>query len=222
MKPTERQMDVLRQYLHGVLTYRESYDEIYDHILTALEFQSVRIPFQDAVNNIIHADFGGAANLVKAEKSIKEALVNEAIQKYFTYFKSYFMFPRLLHTVTGSLLSYCFFVSAGFSPGVILAIFALIILAPSVIWLMRLYNTGYLLDTTRKSAKDKLFETFTGIPIRLVVIPIAIAKIKDFNDYKIWQVNNYYLIALLFVIGLIYNLTLYKLYKDEFKTALAK
>ncbi len=84
---------------------------------------------------------------------------------------------------------------------------------------MRLYNTGYILNTTRKSAKDKLFETFTGIPIRIALIPMLFINIWS---YKIWQNNNYYFITIFFMVGVLYNIALYKLYKEEFKIATAK
>ncbi|WP_374950608.1 hypothetical protein [Mucilaginibacter sp.] len=219
MKPTAQQIKTLQDYLHQTLVYREAYEEIYDHILTALEHQPDNIPFQEAINNIIRVDFGDPKNLLKVEKSIKTALVNDAIRKYLGYVKSYFAPPGLWFTVVGALAAYYFFVNAKVSPGVVMLIFGFIAICPSVIWLLRLYNTGYILDTTRKSAKDKLFETFTGIPVRVLLVPLLFTSI---TNYTLWQVNNNYLITLFFVIGVIYNLSLYKLYKEEFKTASAK
>ena len=214
MKPTAQQIKTLQDYLNQTLIYREAYEEIYDHILTALEHQPDDIPYQEAINNIIRNDFGDPKNLLKVEKSIKAALVNEAIRRYFAYLKSYFAFPGLLYTLIGTLLSYYFFSNARLGSISTFWVFAVILIAPSIIWLMRLYNTGYLLDTTRKSAKDKLFETFTGLPVRVLLVPFAIVKL---TDYKL-QSDNYYLIAMFFMIGVIYNLALYQLYKDEFKT----
>jgi len=214
MKPTAQQIKTLQDYLNQTLIYREAYEEIYDHILTALEHQPDDIPYQEAINNIIRNDFGDPKNLLKVEKSIKAALVNEAIRRYFAYLKSYFAFPGLLYTLISTLLSYYFFSNARLGSISIFWIFAVVLIAPSIIWLMRLYNTGYLLDTTRKSAKDKLFETFTGLPVRVLLVPFAIFKL---TDYKL-QSDNYYLIAMFFMIGVIYNLALYQLYKDEFKT----
>ncbi|MBD1392519.1 hypothetical protein [Mucilaginibacter glaciei] len=216
MKPTDEQLKTLQDYLHETLVYREAYEEIYDHILTALEDQPGNISYQDAINNIIRNDFGDPKNLLKVEKGIKEGLVNDAIRKYFAYLKSYFTFPGIFYTITGVMASYYFFSYSAFSPGIIFWIFAFLVIAPSVIWLMRLYNTGYILDTTRKSARDKLFETFTGVPIRIGLIPMAFINL---TDYKIWQENNYYFITLFFVIGVVYNLALYRLYKDEFNNA---
>ncbi len=109
MKPSEQQLKVLQAYLYKTLSYRETYEEIYDHILSAVEFQPGNISFEDAVNNIIRNDFGSPENLLKIEKDIKNALVKDAVRKYFTYLSACFKFPGMLYTVMGALLTYYFF-----------------------------------------------------------------------------------------------------------------
>lgn len=219
MKITALQIKALQDYLHETLVYREAYEEIYDHILTALEHQPDNMTYQDAINNIIRNDFGDPKNLLKVERGIKEALVNEAVGKFLVYLRSYFLFPAIFYTIMGALVSYYCFSNSAFGPDVILWIFALLVSAPAVIWLLRLYNTGYILDTTRKSAKDKLFENFTGLPIRVGIIPMVFVSL---SNYKLWQDNNYYFITLFFIMGVLYNLALYQLYRDEFISAPAK
>jgi hypothetical protein len=162
MKPSGQQIQTLKDYLNQTLVYREAYEEIYDHILSALEHQEDNTPYQDAINNIICNDFGSPKNLLNIEKGIKNALVKDAVRNYFAYLSAYFKFPGMIYTVTVALLTYYFFWTAKLSSMATFGIFAVLVAAPCVIWVMRLYNTGYILDTIRKSAKDKLFETFTG------------------------------------------------------------
>lgn len=219
MKPDARQIQTLKDYLHQTLVYREAYEEIYDHILSALEHQENNITYQEAINNIIRDDFGSPKNLLNIEKEIKNALVKDTVRRYFAYLSACFKFPGMIYTVTGALLSYYFFWTAKLSPMATFGIFAVLVAAPCVIWVMRLYNTGYILDTTRKSAKDKLFETFTGVPIRIALIPMLFVNL---TGYKIWQNNNYYFITVFFMVGVLYNVALYRLYKNEFKSAAAK
>ncbi|MFA6087657.1 hypothetical protein [Mucilaginibacter sp.] len=214
MKPDAQQLKVLQDYLHETLTYREAYEEIYDHILTALEHQADTISYQDAINNIIANDFGSPKNLLKVEKGIKDGLVDDAVRKYMSYFTAYFKFPALLYTLPCTLLTYYFLTQAKFSPLVINSLFAAIIVTPGIIYLMRLYNTGYMLDTTRKSAKDKLFETLAGIPVRVFVILMVLGVM---HVYKIWDTAEYYSVTVLLLLGVLYNVSLYKCYKDEFK-----
>jgi hypothetical protein len=213
MKPTELQLKVLQEYLHKILSYRETYEEIYDHILSALEYQPDSISFEEAINTVIKNDFGSPKNLLKIEKAVKDALVKETIGTYMKYFIYYFKVPGLLYTLVVALLSLYFFSQMRFEPTGIVSIVAVVILCPCSIWALRLYNTGYILDTTRKSAKDKLFENMAGLPIRICLIPLMAVNLLP---YKMWD-SNYYLITAFFVLGVFYNVALYKLYKREFK-----
>ena len=214
MKPTEQQLKVLQEYLHKALNYRETYEEIYDHILSALEYQPDIISFEEAINIVIKNDFGSPKNLLKIEKAVKDALVKETIGTYMKYFSYYFKVPGLLYTLVVALLSFYFFSQMRPEPTCVVGAVAVIILCPCLIWALRLYNTGYILDTTRKSAKDKLFENMAGLPIRICLIPLMAVNLLH---YKIWD-SNYYLITAFFVLGIFYNVALYKLYKREFKT----
>ncbi|MBB5396030.1 hypothetical protein [Mucilaginibacter sp. AK015] len=219
MKPTEQQLKVLQDYLYNTLAYRETYEEIYDHILSAMEHQPGNISFEDAINNIIRSDFGSPANLLKLEQAGKKALVKDALRRFGSYFTDCFKFPGVLYALVSALLAYYIFSHVQFSANAIWGMFALVVFTPGMICLLRLYNTGYILDTTRRSAKDKLFENLAGLPIRICLIPIIITNLAQ---YKIWESNNYYLLTISFVLGIFYNIALYKLYKREFKTAAAK
>jgi hypothetical protein len=215
MKPTSQQIKVLQDYLHQTLTYREAYDEIYDHILSALEQHPDDVTFEEAVNQVINNDFGGPKNLVKAEKGIKDTLVKDSIQRYIGYLLAYFKFPAVLATALGILLIYYLLAPVTFNFKVIIGLLSLISLTPGIIWMLRLYNTGYILDTTRRSSKDKLFETLAGIPIRVSLAVIFINTVV----YKIdsWEDKRYLITAVLSA-GILYSLALFKLYKEEFKS----
>jgi len=221
MKPTAQQVKNLQEYLHDTLTYRETYEEIYDHILTALEHQSEGVSYQDAINNIIRNDFGGAENLLKIEKVNKSALVDESLKKYMGFFKGYFKSLGIIYTGSATLLIYYFLSHVSLSVmffELILAVLTLLI--PVSIAVMRLFNTGYFLDTTRKSARDKMFEYFAGGPSRLLII-LNIWAFKT-SVLGVWFNAHPYIVTLVIMVCAIYNLALYKLYKDEFKTAMAQ
>lgn len=58
MKPTLQQGEILKKYLREALLYRETYEEVYDHVLTSLAQKSEESSFQNAVNEILNDDFG--------------------------------------------------------------------------------------------------------------------------------------------------------------------
>jgi len=214
MKLTVQQIKVLQDYLHQTLTYREAYDELYDHILSSLEQLPENAVFEEAVNSVIKSDFGDPKNLLKIEKEIKDTLVNESIQRYITYLLSYFKFPAVLGTAFGVWLVYYLLSQVDFNLKVSVALLCIVSFLPGIICLLRLYNTGYILDTTRKSSKDKLFETLASIPIRVSLVIIFVTNVI----YKIdnWEDKRYLIIAV-FSAGVLYSLALYKLYRDELK-----
>ena len=227
MKPDAKQLKILQDYLHETLTYREAYEEVYDHILTALEHQSDHISYQDAINNIIRNDFGSPENLLKIEKLKKAALVKESFNKYVSFFLGYFKFPGFIYTAIYSLLVYYFLTNVNLGKvALVSALIILILVTPGVIMMVRLFSTGYFLDTTRKSARDKMFANIASIPIRLlVVVQILISTISSpgnkISVYNAWYNLNPYSVTIILMLCTIYNLALYKLYKDEFKTVMA-
>jgi hypothetical protein len=219
MKPTQQQVEILQKYLHDTLTYRETYAEIYDHILTAIEYQPEEVPFEDAVKNIINNDFGSAKNLLKVEKAAKDALVEEAISRFLKNLVWYAKFPGLLYTLTGAYLVYYIFGKINMSLFATEVIIALLAVMPGLIYLLRLYNTGYILDTTQKSARDKLFETLAGIPIRLFVVVNLFIPMINGSDKWLWLQTTPYTLTISLLLLTLYNLSLYKLYKDEFRVS---
>lgn len=219
MKPTEEQIITLQKYLHDTLSYRETYEEIYDHILSAMEFQPAGLSFQDAVNNIIRDDFGGVKNMVKIERASKNALVNQSLNKYLRFVGLYFKLTFLPYAVLGCALGYYFLLKISVSLVVIeSALAVLTIVVPGIIYNVRLFNTGYFLNTTRRSAKDKLFENLAGGPVRLfIVLNFWVSRTSTFNE---WFASHPYIITMVIAVCTIYNLALYRLYRDEFKMAI--
>ncbi|MDB5061103.1 MAG: hypothetical protein JWP67_946 [Mucilaginibacter sp.] len=229
MKPDQQQIKLLQNYLHETLTYRETYEEIYDHILTALEHQPDNISYQDVINNIICNDFGDHKNLLKIEKISKEALVKESFSKYVSFFLGYFKFHGLIYTATYGLLMYYFLTSINLGVVAFVSIVLIVtVVVPGVIIMVRLFNTGYFLDTTRKSARDKMFENFAGGPVRVLIALHAWIFITSsghfykMSVYGAWYNLHPYSITIILMLCTIYNLALYKLYKDEFKTLMAQ
>jgi hypothetical protein len=221
MKPTEQQLRVLQDYLHKTLNYRETYEEIYDHILSAVEYQPNDISFEDAINNVIRNDFGSPENLLKVEKANKSALVKDMYKKYRLYFTSYFKFPNVCYLLTALFATYYSFAHASISTTIFIIMSLLMTLTPYIIYLLRLYNTGYILGTTKKSAKDKSFETLASIPVRFFVIVNALAVWTGNGFYKVFFSTGNYFLAVYFLVVILFNLSLYKLYKSEFKITTA-
>jgi len=73
MKLTEQQDIYLKEYLRKALKYRETYNEVYDHMLTALTNKTGDAPFEQIVDEIIRYDFGGRDSLAMLEVAAKKS-----------------------------------------------------------------------------------------------------------------------------------------------------
>jgi len=108
MKLTGQEDQFLKQYLSKILKYRETYDELYDHIITALSHKTTITSFEQTVYDIITDDFGGHDNLMKLEKAFRKAAIKGTIRLFLIYFIGYFKFPKLLYTIAGIVMTYYF------------------------------------------------------------------------------------------------------------------
>ena len=95
MKLTEEQLVVLKNNLHERITYQETYNEVYDHILTALENTDDNVPLAQALDNIMQNDFGGFKGLQVIEKKRRWMVARQMAKKQLWYFLDHLKFPLL-------------------------------------------------------------------------------------------------------------------------------
>ncbi|MBC7401119.1 MAG: hypothetical protein H7289_14365, partial [Mucilaginibacter sp.] len=85
MKPNQEQLTAIENILGQVSKYRETYDELYDHILSALETVPDDVPFIDALHNIVENELGGGPGIAVIEAKYKKATLKEIGKKYLKY-----------------------------------------------------------------------------------------------------------------------------------------
>ncbi|GAA3966403.1 hypothetical protein [Mucilaginibacter dorajii] len=215
MKLDARQDQLLKHYLRKVFLYRETYEEVYDHMISALQEQPYTQTFQDAVNDIIRRDFGGHNNLISMENNCKKAMVKELRHKQFGYFISFFKFPYLLLVMGFSLGVYLMMSRSLLSPHTLRWIFWGMALLPYVAIPLRFFYTGYLFGETKRSIRDSMMGDLSMLPMRVF---IAVSVLYVINGL---YTTAFYPGALMITIGVviytIYFLAYFKLSKDEVK-----
>ena len=213
MKPTPIELDVLQQKLSKILTYRETYEEVNDHILSALENEPENVCMGDAMNKIIRSDFGGVRKLQQLEKNIKRALVKETIKKYGVFLSSCLMFPNFIYTISLSLLFY--YLTSHLQPNTVFwhMLYIIPVFVLGIIVMLRYFKAGYIFRDKKASAKDRIFGTISRFPLQLICLVFVInVKYKiDFSPL---------ICSITFMVLFIHVLAVVKLYKDEFKTVL--
>lgn len=217
MKPTAQQDILLRKYLREVLRYRETYEEVYDHVLTALEHNTYAGTLEEAVNQILREDFGGYNQLNKMESKARSAALTEGVNRYLHFFFDCFRLPALPYTLGFTVLVYFTLARVRLQPAMFMLLFGVIILTPAILSLRRFYVVGYLFKDTKRSIRDDIFARISMVPTRLFVflgiaICINISKGRD-----MWAHATPTVLTLLYVLSAIYLRSLIKLYRDEFK-----
>lgn len=216
MKPTLQQEENLKTYLADVLKYKETIDEVFDHVITDVENRPENIWFQDAVNQVLNDDFGGEKGLIKFEKQHLKDASWKGFSTAFKYLKMNFQFPNILFT---SLLFFAIYLAVKHFTVIIFQshyIYPIIIGLYLIIILARKFFVGYFTGDKRKSINDivigKISYGFFYIAfMSLLILP---SKLKIFQfmviDYPM-------IISGILTFYLLYTFAIIKLCVDEFQ-----
>lgn len=96
MKLTDEQLDTLRMLVDNEVTYYETYHEIYDHMVTAIESLDGVNDLQKAYADILEQDFDGHRGIEKLENEHRYKIWQRTSQKKRYIFYSFFKWPGIL------------------------------------------------------------------------------------------------------------------------------
>jgi hypothetical protein len=106
MKPNAEQQEFIRQKLQGKLKVRETYDELYDHVLSALD----KVPddglFASAVHQIIEHDLGGKRAMRAIQIKAVKIAVKDFIGEYFTSLGQSLKSPAMFIILPATVIYY--------------------------------------------------------------------------------------------------------------------
>lgn len=221
MKPTRQQIDELTKYLKKELQFRESFEEVFDHILSALEHKPDGNNFQDTVNAIIKEDFGGHNKLPEIEKRIASSIADDCRRKFRGFFVDQLKAPSIFYYLPIGIALYFVLDAMQLTPKAVKVVFMIIMFCPSFLALFRYFKGGYAFEDRSASARDKVFGFTTWLPLWLSGGLILWMPKLDaaFITQAIWGNGSYVLPAILITLATMYNVAVYKLYSDEFKFA---
>lgn len=222
MKLTEEQLVLLTETLNDRLKYSETYDEVYDHVLTALEDVDDSIPLGEAVNTIMLNDFGGFKGLRKIENERRWTVARQMISKQLLFFADYLKFPLLPLTILlYVILYYCMvrwqfnlFNMFMFNTSMFMIIFS------AHYWKLK---TGYKSKKISKSIKLTSLVAISQFPYFSVTITFFILGFIGRNILKSPDFFNLYnttpiVTSSLSTLYLIYIVAFFRLFKSELAT----
>jgi len=217
MKPTLQQEENLKAYLSDILKYRETIDEVYDHVLSAVEGRPENVWFQDAVNQVLNDDFGGGKGLVKMEKQHLRDASWEGYVKMFKSLKANFQFPNIFYTLTlFYIINYVIQnIHINYTKAIIIfpcsAIFFLLL------GLTRKFFIGYFTGDKRKSISDVVIDKILfGLNGFLLYPFILVPHYK--KQYQELVTQHLSLLAGVITIFIILIIAVIKISFEEFRT----
>lgn len=223
MKPTTEQQEMLSKYLRKNLTYRETYAEFYDHILSALEARSGDMSFQDAVEYIITEDFGGVNGMLIIEKNYKKAITKEMKKKYLEYVVEYLKFPMIGIILSLSFLFYFIALQPWFNFITFMGTAFTIRIIPTLLKWARYFKTGYVFGDTKTSVKDSFFVWLDKVPGFIVVALVVLSGSVFKESPLVWfKSAGPGIKAFVPALVALHTLSFYNVYKDEFKISIIR
>ena len=222
MKLNQNEKAWVDKLVYQNVKYNETYYEVIDHVISALENEKEEnITFYQKLNQIWDEDFGGYENLPYLEKQ-REKEVNKLIGKRrLEIFRSYFKLPLIISTFTFSIAFY--FVSYYFFSNIalfIILIFSLMV--PSFFSGIMYWKTKQI-NFIKPSIKNKEITRSRDLTYRIIWLPIysSITFLHWFYNVSIDQIFSPLFVTLT-IICILHNLSYFRLYKETFKMELAK
>lgn len=215
MKLTEQQLSAIQQKLTCTVKYKETYDELYDHVISTIE--NLDGEYTDTtIDEVIEHDFGSYDNLNNIERSSTK-LAGKAMQKKHWQNITYFLnWPAVLFTIALIIAGYYICINPANRKTLIGFTILCAILPISYLLLTKLYakyRAWYFNDYRKASIKD-------GYIYNAAILSNSVINILMF------AINKTILLAgpislLVFVMYTIYVLSFFKLYRQTYKVNIA-
>jgi len=216
MKPNDEQVLAIRQYLGKHLKYSETRDEMFDHILTALEHVPGELTFGEAMNDVIK-NIGGLKGIAMIERAAKMAAIRAMLKAYLETLKQIFTSPFVI-VISVCTLAVYYLVSRftfGFGTWFFPVIFMLNV--PSFVVkkdMIRPPNLGHV----KNEAFRIIFSGFQMLTPGIMLL--SVLALRFCTEKSIITVMPY-IVSITFCISFMQGSVFYKLSRKEFQVKLS-
>lgn len=109
MKLTEIQKQEIADYVAANTVYIETYNELYDHVLSALAEEEQTTFQMGLVTDVINSDFGGVKQIRQQEENTREVLYGSFSKMLKRELLNTFRFPAIMHNLAVLSLGLLFY-----------------------------------------------------------------------------------------------------------------
>jgi hypothetical protein len=215
MKLKWEQQESIENLLGSITKYHETYEELYDHIISALETVPDDTPFAGALYNIVENELGGKPGINKIEVRYVKVAAKEIIKRYFKYLGQYLMSPFTLvvFALTGGL----YWLTKGENQPTFIVTVCLAINMVLMKLREKWTNKEISIGTYNKSSVIKTVYPYLAMSPILLSVGLGLIHIA-LNLFGIPYFDpRPYIDLTVFFINLFNMLICYRLWKDEFK-----
>jgi len=211
----DEQLADLQHEINYAVKYQETYDELYDHILSEIEtYPEQQLYTTSVAKQIIDDEFGGYEALKQMEED-RVKLINVAMRKkHWQNIKEFFNFPMAALTIAVTVAAY--YIAATPHGRRVLVVFSSVSALTPILFifykhmLRKIY--GWRTDVYQKqSLKQNYIFTAAILANSLLNVMNAFAKSIQLSEALTMAVFMFYVI---------YVLSFFKLYRQEFKMQL--
>lgn len=210
--------EAVTKYLNEHLVYRETFNELYDHVLSTLENYPEAEPFELAFQNIITQQFGGVGGLKKIEQQYRKQTLNHMQTRYIGHILRLIISPSIVLVGITAAAAWLLFNWLSFNKSLYFPVFLVLLTVPSIINAVRYFKAGYIFGSTKRSAGDDGFRLLKYAP------GIIVATMIFYHGWILNETSTQWFNTItptaattVFVAYLFHMVAYYKMYVDEFK-----
>ncbi len=227
MKLTQEQIDNVNVLVSNEVKYQETYDEVFDHVLSAMEARDTMPDLQKTYREILEEDFGGHQGLEELEYEQNAVLKDEMQERRVDQLAGFLKWPGILAPLFIAIVCYCgIHSSRSFLLWVYLGV-CIMVLAPFVF-----IGIGNLVIRFNKYEQKRSIKnnSLRAMGNRLFVYYIAMIFISNFFkvifhywlklDKKTLFVVDSIILVAVFIYALLSAIAIFNAYRYEFKMRL--
>lgn len=222
MSLTSVQQQILRAYLDKELTYKETYNELYDHIASGLENLPESSSFEVALKTYVSKEFGGPNGLHLIEKQYRATVVSGIKKQYSDNMRQFLKFPNLVVLVVFTMVVYIVFSATGFNTKWYFMLAFTLSLTTNKLKITQYYCASYW-RKAKASVKYNCFAVIKFVPVVLLALigPTCIFIAEEFPGEWLNTVGPI-VATLTFVVYVAHLTVFYKMHRAEYKVDMAR
>lgn len=210
---TQEQQESIREVLWHNLKFKETFDELYDHILTSIEHTqtSEKLPHEIAAD-IIKNEFGGWEKLKELEVSRQKKIQAQLRSKLWNLMKGYFRFPLIVFTL---LASGSFYYAADHLPRKVMMLVLMgTVIMPFIMW-CRIAPKNRWSKKYKASIKENAAEYIGTLGFGLFNCLMFVPQLVTGVNYMVFNNIHTSVLALAAVVYTVYSLSAIRLFQED-------